>query len=215
MSWSPFWTDAEANLGLLHVPQAIWQAGGVSKSIPIGDLAREDRFSELRRRLSQSALFLNRDFVRRAPVSFNAQEIGALSAVGEILQRGELVPMHPNVEGTLLQAIDEKANKLTLSYGAFSVNQMPLAEATAAAYKYLARRTPTAALNVIDRFEDEFDSGSAERRFWEIVIEQFPRLSNFLHPQVPLAALLSEQEGFGEDDRRADFVLALRSSIES
>lgn len=208
MSWQQFWRDESGECGLRQIPYRLWQAGGVPPGVAIGDLLRSKGHMAIRRHLSQSAFYQSEELGRKHGAhELSAENLLALESVQEVLERGELTLAHPRVAESLLHAIPSLQQTVTLEHGAFRATDAASERFHQAAFSCVLDASRGADSDCVVRFEDEFSGRSAERAFWDVIRSDFPLLGPFLHPQVLLSNLIEAEP---EDDRRADFVIALR-----
>jgi RecQ family ATP-dependent DNA helicase len=199
---SPFWH------GLAHPPLRFWQSGGVSRTLNLGSLLRDDghEVRMLRRALSQSLLYGSEQAPSVAP-GRSPEELAVLSSLSEILHRSELVPVAPPVEQQLLQDFgepgwmggdDETLEPEILDPG----------ETVEILRSWSRTAIPPPILSPIRTFDDENEAGSFERRFWEYVQEfDGGLLRRWSHPQVLFEQLLPPG-GERTESRRVDFLFS-------
>ena len=193
-----------------HVPERLWQSGGISRAIPIGNLLRSPKMEVSLRALSQSALYCGSNLQGLPPANLELPVWAMFSSMHEIIHRGVLAPVAPEVDDYLINKRVQGDWKFRRENGVFSATQpknIPIEKAIAG---YLFNRNHSA-VYPINYFEDKTnDSESAEAKCWERIHKEWPALASYAHPQVYLSNLLETG-----DKRRADILLCPPLQIES
>jgi superfamily II DNA helicase RecQ len=182
-----------------HRPVAVWQSGGVSSLLQVGDLLRlEGNKANIRRALSQSVLYEKspNEIARELQPETHA----ALRSLWEIIARSDLVPVPLAVERCVeSQMLSLHSESYVSLDGEKSVN---LAERWAKNRKHPPVPAP------LDSFDDEVPGGARkERVFWDHVQSlRGGQLAAWIHPQPFFKALLGEAKT--NTDERADFLIS-------
>ena len=188
------WTFFE---GIRHRPAAVWQSGGISRLLPVGEILRlKGPRDALRRAISQSVFYVG-SRIQTSPAKASPRAATVLSSLREILTRSDTCPLAPRVEAVLREHLKSRFNL-----------EHPPAFGLDAAIDLLERwcraRRVSRVDSPLERFDDEPDGSCMERKTWSFFQETGDgRLAPWVHPQMPFSAIL----GRG-DDRRADFVVA-------
>lgn len=182
-----------------HRPVAIWQSGGVSSLLRVGDLLRlEGNKANVRRALSQSVLYEKSPNEKKR--EFQPEEHAALRSLWEIITRSDLAPIPLEVECCVrTQMLSLHGEPSVLLDGERSVD---LVERWAKNRKHPPVPAP------LDSFDDEVPGGARkERIFWDHVQSlRGGQLAAWIHPQPFFKALLGEVKT--NTDERADFLIS-------
>lgn len=179
---------------LAHRPLAVWQSGGISRLLAIGDLLRLDGVrANYRRAIGQSVLY-------GGPPSqgglggWSPPAISALRSLEEILTRSDLCPIAPDVETTIRQEV-------TSQFGITLERAFGQDETENLVQRWCVSRRPPSVGAPLKVFDDEPEGAGLERRIWDhLQSAENGQVRAWVHPQAYLGSL------FGSNDqRRADF----------
>ena len=181
-----------------HRPVAVWQSGGVSSLLRVGDLLRlEGNKANIRRALSQSVLYGKHS--NEIARGIQPEAHAALRSLWEIIARSDLFPVPLEVECCV-------RSQMVSLYGEPSVfldgeKSVDLAERWARNRKHPPVHAP------LEPFDDEGPGGARkERVFWDHLQSiRGGQLAAWIHPQPFFKALLGEDEA--NTDERADFLI--------
>ena len=205
MSSKHFWNSAPDGFGLSRIPTQIWQSGGVSRLLPIGEALRAEGLLLPRRALGQAVLYSGPGIEEEPASPWSPIQLAILSSLGEILHRSELCPLDPFVDRLLVESSGNPEWRVQIEYGRWTMEGLAeesAMEVLAGAPFHLGH--PETPVDPIRRYEDEGNGQpSAERAFLLEVTRRWPALAHWLHPQI----LLSKLGSSSRDARRADFVL--------
>lgn len=179
---------------LVHRPLAVWQSGGISRLLAVGDLLRMDGAkANYRRAISQGVLY------GESPPQSGLRgrfppAISALRSLEEILTRSDLCPVAPDVETSIRQ-------ELTSQYGITPDRAFGPDETENLVYRWCVNRRPAPVGAPLTAFDDEPEGAGLERRIWDhLQSAENGQMRAWVHPQAYLGSL------FGSNDqRRADF----------
>ncbi len=184
---------------LVHRPAAVWQSGGISRLLPVGEMLRwTDKHARVRRSISQSVLYVSQDLDQNAAQCSEA-EAAALASLWEIITRSELCPVDPVVDEYVRCEVQRR-----LGVQAQGITPERARELTS---EWCLQRRVQAVSSPLRRFDDEPTGARRERVAWLMLQTAFDgRLAPWAHPQPLFETLGVAPDGF--DERRPDFVVA-------
>lgn len=177
-------------------PIALWQSGGVSNILRVGDLLRLKKESgNIRRALSQSVLYERHAL--NSPILLTPQRHAALRSLWEIISRGDLIPVPPSVEVCIQSNLSEQIpeNLISALKGDETIDLV---------MRWAKNRQHAPIEAPLSEFDDECPNGAQkEREFWNwIQTSDINRLGPWIHPQPFFNSL-----GIDNTDERADFLI--------
>lgn len=185
-----------------HVPERLWQSGGISRAIPIGKLLRNPELQTSLRALSQSAVYCGSNLKGLPASELTLPAWAVLSSMHEIIHRGVLSPVSPTVDEHIVSKLKTSGWDFVEKRGSYEAVIPETVDIKSSLLNFLFSRK-LGPYHPITSFEDEISGGkSAEQKCWDRIFSEWPELAPYAHPQVYFSNLFEK-----DDRRRADILL--------